>query len=177
MRSRYVIALTVVLVLWALSRTDRGRAIVMSATDAIGGAVLGLRLNNPLNVERGDPWQGLAADQPHARFATFVSMPYGIRAAARILQTYRGYGVNTVGAIIDRWNPKSDGQPPEYIPNVSSALGIPLAMAYQKTIDVRQRATAFALLRAMIRQEIGAAAALLVSDADVDEGLKLAGIV
>lgn len=170
---KYWVALGVALVLFVLSRTDQGRAIVMSATDAIGGAVLGLQLNNPLNVERGASWQGLAADQPHARFAKFVSMPYGIRAAARILLTYRSaYGLTTVPGIINRWNPVSDGQPATYVPNVLAALGVT-----EKTpIDVRQRATAFALVRAMIRQEIGAAAAVLVSDADVSEGLRLAGI-
>lgn len=159
--------------LWVLSRTRQGQAALASATDALMSSVRGLRLNNPINVERGDPWDGLAPDQPDPRFVKFVSFPYGIRAAARTMLTYRSaYGINTVRKIIDRWNPKADGQPPTYTPNVAAAIGIPA----DATIDVRSRVTMFAVLRAMMREEIGAAAALLVSDEDVHAGITLAGI-
>lgn len=166
-------ALGLAALLFVLSRTQRGQATLAGATDSIMSSIIGLRLNNPLNVERGDPWAGLAPDQPDTRFAKFISMPYGIRAAAKTLQTYRSaYGIVSVRAIIDRWNPKKDGQPPEYIPNVATALGVHM----DASLDVRHRATAFTLIRAMIRQEIGAAAALAVSDADVHAGLTLAGV-
>jgi hypothetical protein len=166
-------ALGAAVLLFVLSRTRQGQAALASATDAVMSGVIGHELNNPLNIERGQPWDGLAPAQKHARFATFVSLPYGIRAGARLLMNYRQlYGIATVRGIIDRWNPKSDGQPPTYIPNVAAALGI----SPDATIDVRSRAVAFPLVRAMIRQEIGAAAALLVSDEDVHAGLTLAGI-
>lgn len=172
-RTGYIIALAAVLALLVLSRTRTGQSVVAGATDAVMSSIIGIRLNNPLNVERGEPWEGLASDQPHERFAKFVAMKYGIRAAVRILLTYRNkYGISTVEKIINRWNPIADGQPMEYIPNVANALGV----LPKATIDVRDRATAFALVRAMIRQEIGTAAALLVSDADVHDGLSLAGI-
>jgi hypothetical protein len=161
-------------VLLVLSRTQQGQVALAGATDAVMSSVLGLSLNNPLNVERGDPWDGLAPSQPHARFAKFISMPYGIRAAARILINYRNlYGIKSVRGIIDRWNPISDGQPPTYKPNVAAALG---GISIDAFIDVRSRAIAFPLVRVMIRQEIGAPAALLVSDEDVHAGLTLAGI-
>lgn len=168
-----LLALGAALVLLVLSRTRQGQAALAGATDALMSSVRGLRLNNPFNIERdGDPWAGLAPDQPDPRFAKFVSLPYGIRAAARTLLTYRTYGVDTVREIIDRWNPKADGQPVTYTPNVSGRMGI----SPDAPIDIRSRATAFALLRAMMPEEIGVAAALLVSDNDVLAGLTLAGI-
>lgn len=166
-------ALGSALLLFVFSRTKQGGAAIASATDSLMSSIRGLRLNNPLNVERGEQWQGLSPEQPDPRFANFVSMPYGIRAAAKILLTYRSaYGINTVNGIIDRWNPIADGQPASYKPNVVDRLGI----GGNVTIDVRARSTAFALIRAMMPEEIGTAAALLVSDADVHAGLTLAGI-
>jgi hypothetical protein len=171
-RIGYAIALALAVALFLLSRTRQGQAVVAGATDSVMSSIRGVRLNNPLNIELGDPWQGLAPDQPDPRFAKFIGPEYGIRAAARVLMTYRGYGVNTIRKIIDRWNPIADGQPLHYVPQVSAALGLD----QNAVIDVRDRATAFALLRAMMREEIGAAGAALVSDDTVHEGLTLAGI-
>lgn len=176
-RSEFLAALAIAAALFLLSRTRQGQLAVAGATDAVMSAITGIRLNNPLNIERGDPWDGLAPDQPDARFAKFVSMPYGIRAALRTFITYRNkYGINTVGALIDRWNPKSDGQPETYIPHVARDLGVAPGYEYKTTIDVTSRPVAFALLRSMMKMEIGSAAALLVSDADVQAGITLAGV-
>jgi len=161
-------------VLWALSRTQQGQDIVTAVADSVGGAIRGIRNNNPINVEKGDPWDGLAPpeQQTDPRFAVFVDMPHGIRAAAKTMLTYQGYGLNTVHGIIDRWNPKADGQPANYIPDVSAYLGV----QPDDPIDVRDSNTMFGLLRGMMREEIGATAALLVSDADVWSGIQLAGV-
>ena len=161
-------------VLYLYSRTDQGQQVTADIADAVGGALRGIRNNNPINVEKGQPWDGLApADQQtDPRFAVFVDMPHGIRAAAKVMLTYRGYGLNTVHKIIDRWNPKADGQPPNYIPDVSDYMGV----GPDDPIDVRDPNTMFALLRGMAREEVGKAGALLVSDADVWAGLQLAGV-
>jgi|GEM_PF-6864226 len=172
-KTGYWVALGAVIVLFLLSRTDKGQQVVSSATDAIASGVIGIRLNNPLNVERGQNWQGLADVQLNDRFATFISKAYGIRAWHKIMQTYRNaYGIRTIAGIINRYNPVSDGQPSTYITNVASDVGI----APSAPIDIMDRDTAFALCRAMIKVEIGSIAALLVSDADIEEGLTLAGV-
>ncbi len=99
-------------------------------------------------------------------------MPHGIRAAAITLRNYqRKYGLRTVTSVINRWNPVSDGQPSSYIPNVSSYMGVDA----NATLNLEDRDTMFALLRGMMKQEIGSVAALLVSDAQINEGLDLAG--
>jgi len=167
-------ALGVAVVAFVYSRTNQGQNVVAGISDAVGSAIRGIRNNNPLNVEKGQPWEGLApADQQtDPRFAVFVDMPHGIRAAARTMLTYRGYGLNTVHEIIDRWNPKVDRQPPKYIPNVSAYMGV----RPDDPIDVRDPNTMFALLRGMMPEEVGGAAALLVSDADVWAGIQLAGV-
>lgn len=171
-RAGYWVVLGVVVVLFMLSKTEKGKQVVSEATEALASGIIGLRLNNPLNVESGDQWQGLADEQKHLRFATFKTMAYGIRAAAIILRNYqRLYNIRTVAAVINRWNPVSDGQPSTYIPNVANDLGV----SATAPIDLQDARTMFALIRAMIKMEIGSAAALLVSDADVNEGLRLAG--
>ena len=65
----------------------------------------GIRNHNPGNLEKGDPWQGLADDQSaDPRFAVFEAPEWGIRAIARLLITYRDkHGVNTVNGVVNRW--------------------------------------------------------------------------
>lgn len=156
-----------------LSKTSAGQSAVSSATNAIASGVIGFRLNNPFNVERGEDWQGLAAEQLHARFATFTSMAYGVRAWHKIMQTYKNkYGITTVRGIINRFNPVADGQPESYAPNVASGMGV----GADDVINIMDRQTAFALARAMMRMEMGSVAAALVSDSKVNEGLTLAGV-
>jgi len=167
-----LVTLGVAVVIFILSRTPKGQEVVSTATDSIASGIIGLRLNNPLNIERGDSWEGLAPEQLNDRFATFVSMPYGVRAAAITLHNYqRKYGLRTVRGIINRWNPISDGQPESYVPNVSDYMGVD----ENATLNLEDRATMFALIRGMMKQEIGSVAALLVSDGDVNTGLDLAG--
>ncbi|MCL1038027.1 hypothetical protein L2750_12795 [Shewanella submarina] len=84
----------------------------------------GIRNNNPLNIEAGQPWQG--ANGSDGRFATFESAWFGIRAAGRLLKTYRDrYGLNTVSGIVNRWAPPSDNNPTDnYIRYVADKAGV-----------------------------------------------------
>lgn len=71
----------------------------------------GISNNNPLNIEaNGTQWQGATGND--GRFLIFSDVYYGIRAAARIMRTYRNsYGLNTVRGIVTRWAPPSDNNP------------------------------------------------------------------
>lgn len=102
-------------------------ALILLAT---GGAVVytetrGLRNNNPGNIRLGTDWQGMAANQTDPDFVQFISPEYGIRAMAKILDTYLSEGVDTIRSIITRWAPPSENDTQAYIDDVSSTTGIP----------------------------------------------------
>lgn len=85
----------------------------------------GERLNNPVNIEKGEAWQGLADAQPDNRFAAFISPEYGIRAFIKILRTYKDkYGLNTLSGIINRYAPATENATANYIAFVSNRTGI-----------------------------------------------------
>lgn len=85
----------------------------------------GIRNNNPGNIEKGVAWNGMADEQPDARYITFKTPEYGIRAMARILRTYREkYGLKAVDQIINRWAPPSENPTLKYVEFVSDRLGV-----------------------------------------------------
>ena len=91
----------------------------------------GNRNNNPLNIRRsGDRWEGARDKQTDKSFVQFKNMPYGYRAAWKVLQSYYdrfcGEGKPfTVRNIIYRWAPPSDGNATEaYIRKVLQLSGI-----------------------------------------------------
>ena len=76
----------------------------------------GYRNNNPLNIERGQRWQGLAINQTDPRFCQFTSMLNGLRAAFLLIRNYmRRYPINTIAGIINRWAPSTENDTAEYI--------------------------------------------------------------
>lgn len=70
----------------------------------------GIRNNNPLNIEFNtrNQWEGQTGHD--GRFIIFKTPYHGIRAAGRLLRTYRlQYGLVTPRGIINRWAPAADG--------------------------------------------------------------------
>lgn len=128
-------------------------------------APLGVYLNNPGNIEKGDPWQGLATEQTHSRFATFEGPEWGIRAIARTLITYfdnrdahDGSKIDTTLEIIERWAPASDGNPTAQYANylagrVGQALG--KAVSATDTINLYDERVMRALVEGIIQFENG----------------------
>jgi len=84
----------------------------------------GIRNNNPLNIrDTGINWQGAVGSD--GEFVRFESETMGIRAAARILKTYRDkYGLNSVAEIVARWSPPSENDTTSYIDSVAAKIGI-----------------------------------------------------
>lgn len=87
----------------------------------------GIRNNNPLNIEDGP----FAQSQPgyvgsDGRFAKFATPDHGVAAANSLLDTYQSkYGLNTVGGIVGRWAPASDGNNVSaYATDVAHQIGI-----------------------------------------------------
>ena len=133
--------------------------------------VRGVRNNNPLNIEIGDDWDGLAEEALDTRFATFNDIEHGLRAGARILNTYReNHEVETLSDIIHRWAPPIENDTPAYVKNVSEWSGIPINVK----LKVGNNGTTKALLKGMVRQENGKAAADALSDDVFDRALSIA---
>ncbi len=88
--------------------------------------VRGLRNDNPCNIRRTkDKWQGMRKVQMDKAFVQFESRLWGYRATFVLLKNYIRKGTNTIGKIIARWAPSSDGNNTQaYISYVSKSTGI-----------------------------------------------------
>lgn len=85
----------------------------------------GIKNNNPLNIRHNaNHFRGETSGNDKA-FKTFVSMPYGYRAAFVILATYLSRGRNTIAKIITHWAPPSENDTGSYIANVERWSGVP----------------------------------------------------
>lgn len=130
--------------------------------------------NNPLDIRyrAADKWIGLDDAMPSSPdgFCNFISVPYGIRAAARQLVVNQDrHDCVTMRDQITRWAPPSENDTASYIARIKEWAGIdPDAV-----LDVHTYEATKPLLTAMIRQE----GVQKCTSAQVDEGLKLAGIV
>ena len=105
------------------------------------GETRGIRNNNPLNIRHStNRWQGMAKRQTDRAFVQFTARKYGYRAAFVLIRNYIGlHNANTIGKIIARWAPSSDGNDTQsYIRFVSKTSGIevdtPLRFADQKSM-------------------------------------------
>ena len=88
----------------------------------------GWRNNNPLNIRRGEQWQGLAANQNDPCFCKFINQAWGYRAGMKVLKSYyrlfmqRGMKFN-VENIIKRWAPANENDTEVYILGVCARTG------------------------------------------------------
>ncbi|QBF81268.1 hypothetical protein EXU30_00090 [Shewanella maritima] len=84
----------------------------------------GIGNNNPLNIEANSiEWRGKIGSD--GRFIVFDTVHNGIRAAARILKTYRDkYRLNTVAGVVNRWAPPIENPTDKYIAFVANKAGV-----------------------------------------------------
>ena len=79
----------------------------------------GIRNNNPLNLSRGGSkpvWQGMSLAQNDRRFAQFVEMKWGYRAAFVNMNThYWLHGRKTLRQLITAWAPSHENDTEAYI--------------------------------------------------------------
>lgn len=122
----------------------------------------GIRNNNPLNIRKGNNWQGEVANPTDKEFEQFVSMQMGIRAGFKILKNYMtGYGGRTkaltnIHDIIHRWAPPSENNCKAYIDSVCRFSGL---HEYER-LQFSDRNKMLALVDGMIRVECGQAVSL-----------------
>lgn len=78
----------------------------------------GERNCNPLNIRRvaGSRWRGEAAVQDDPAFVQFEDITWGVRAALKLLRTYRDkYAAVSIKEIITRWAPEAENNTDNYI--------------------------------------------------------------
>lgn len=78
----------------------------------------GERNCNPLNIRRvaGIHWRGEARTQDDPAFVQFENMTWGVRAALKLLRTYRDkYAATSIKEIITRWAPPTENKTDDYI--------------------------------------------------------------
>lgn len=77
----------------------------------------GLRNNNPLNIRKGNDWQGEQHPQTDSAFEQFETLEHGYRAAFIIIRNYlaKRPPINTPRAIIARWAPPSENHTQRYL--------------------------------------------------------------
>lgn len=131
---------------------------------------LGIRLNNPGNIEKGEPWQGLTDPQTHPRFCSFKGPEWGIRAMARILIRYFDhYDISTVRGVVTRWAPPSENNTPAYVKSAAQRSGFdpdePLNLQTYECLEP--------VIKAIIFHENGKQP---YPQAVIDHGLMLAGV-
>lgn len=137
----------------------------------------GVRNFNPGNIDRGQQWLGLASkdemtpeQRRETRFAVFKAPEWGIRALAKLLQTYQSkHGLKTVRGIINRWAPPSENDTGAYVAAVARAAGV----GPDEPVSVTERSVATALVTAIIAHEN---AGYRYPDSVVAKGLELAGV-
>jgi hypothetical protein len=155
--------------LFLYSRTDSGSQLLANLVGGTVGTVIskirGIRNNNPTNLEdAGIQWDGMTGVDSDG-YLVFSSMMKGLRAASKNLANYQNiHAINTVDAAIRRWS-KTDQD--AYVANVAAALGVDP----HDSIDLTDGSTQLGMLRAMIVQENGAAASLLIPDSVIAEGI------
>lgn len=75
----------------------------------------GIRNNNPLNIRKGNDWQGERHPQVDPAFEEFESMEMGLRAGFKVLQSYVKKRIDTPSAIIARWAPSDENNTKAYL--------------------------------------------------------------
>ena len=130
----------------------------------------GVRNHNPTNIEKGEPWQGLADEQPDPRFCTFKGPEWGIRACARILIRYQDHhDINTVRGVINRWAPSHENDTGAYVRAAAGAAGF----TPDQPLDLQSYEHLEPLVKAIIHHENGYQP---YPQAVIDHGLMLAGV-
>lgn len=85
----------------------------------------GIRNNNPLNIRIGNVWLGEVTENTDGAFEQFISMQYGVRAAAVLLRRYiNHYKRRTVRQIISAWAPANENNTTAYVNAVAKRMGI-----------------------------------------------------
>ncbi|MEJ0068826.1 MAG: structural protein [Pseudomonadota bacterium] len=108
--------------------------------------------NNPGNIRHGaDGLPGQRIIQTDSKLMQFATPTDGIRAMALLLRGYKTSSIDRLDSVIAQWNRDSPRDVAVYIGRVAAALD----RAPGDQLDLDDRATLRALVKAMIRHELG----------------------
>lgn len=112
----------------------------------------GARNNNPLNIKRGNDWNG-ETEIPHdSIFESFKAPKYGFRAGAKLLRNYQNlYGLNTIRDLINRFAPPNENNTDLYVSFVAKEMG----MSENEPLNLASDSTLAKLVYAMSKMESG----------------------
>ena len=119
----------------------------------------GIRNNNPLNIRKGNNWQGEREHQVDPSFEEFETIQMGLRAGFIILRNYQRNSLapkmraNTIRKIINRWAPPSENNTLKYIDTVARRSGL----NPDELIAYRDKPRMLAVVEAMCFVECGQA--------------------
>lgn len=119
----------------------------------------GIRNNNPLNIRKGNNWQGEREHQVDPSFEEFETIQMGLRAGFIILRNYQRNSLapkmraNTIRKIINRWAPPSENNTLKYIETVARRSGL----NPDELIAYRDKPRMLAVVEAMCFVECGQA--------------------
>ena len=117
----------------------------------------GIRNNNPLNIRKGNTWQGERYPQLDRDFEEFRTIEYGIRAAFKLMKNYitgfdgRSVKYNTIRLLVRRWAPPTENATQRYIDFVCKQVG----KNQNEVIWFSDRPLMVAICRAMAFVECG----------------------
>lgn len=117
----------------------------------------GIRNNNPLNIRKGNIWQGERANQTDTQFEEFETIEYGLRAAFVLIRNYiTGYNgrtqkYDTIAKIVRRWAPPTENATQRYIDTVAKIVDTPSTLP----VSFKNRALMCDIVRAMAFVECG----------------------
>lgn len=128
----------------------------------------GVRNNNPLNIKRGNNWNGETDIPKDPVFESFKEPKYGFRAGAKLLRNYQQwYGLNTTRELISRFAPHSENDTNNYVSFVAGRLGV----SESDSLDLSDDETLTDLIYAMSIMESGHGA---FSRSQAKSGVRLA---
>lgn len=148
----------------------------LTAADERAKQARGYRNRNPGNIDWSERngWLGQVGREQTGnppRFAVFETHEHGIRALARLLQSYQTrHKLNTVAGIINRWAPPVENVTSAYVAFVAKAAGV----GPHDPIDVMRYQHARPLVEAIIRKELGGNP---YPPEVIDNGLGMAGVM
>lgn len=133
----------------------------------MSGYPLGLRNNNPGNLrDSGDAWQGMIGT--NQGFVVFKDCSWGLRALSIDLRSKISDGYNTLEELIYRYAPPSENDTEAYLDYMIGATLFSRSQALSANA-----ATLKKLIRGIMDVELGRDYSLMLSDADINEGIEM----
>jgi hypothetical protein len=145
----------------------------VDAEDLRESSVRSIRNNNPGNIKKTNTqWEGMTQEQADSTFVSFESPEMGVRALARVLNTYNTqYNLDDISGMVSRFAPPTENDTQNYIKFVSEKSGIPRnrKITLQDNPEDMKK-----VIAAMIEMEGGSDSVKYFTPSIINEGVRLA---